>query len=132
MRSINTTVQYQWFNKVWNNEDETAIDELFAEDAIAHGLTEEPGTAAFKAFYNNFKNQFSNIHVEVHDVLSEGDMEASRCKVKAIEKASGKPVEFSGVCITRIKDGKIAEAWNHYDFLNMYQQLGYTLQPAVV
>jgi len=27
----------------------------------------------------------------------------------------------------RIQDGKIAEAWNQYDFLRMYQQAGYAL-----
>jgi predicted ester cyclase len=31
--------------------------------------------------------------------------------------------------MVRVKDGKIAEAWNHYDFLNLNQQLGQTLAP---
>jgi predicted ester cyclase len=97
------------------------------EDAIAHGLTDERGPAAFKTFYENFQKQFSNIHVEVQEVISEDDMEVSRTMVKATEIATGKPVMFSGLCMTQIKDGKIAEAWNHYDFLSMYQQLGHYL-----
>jgi predicted ester cyclase len=31
---------------------------------------------------------------------------------------------FSGVCVGRIKDGRLVEAWNHFDFLGLYQQLG--------
>ena len=34
---------------------------------------------------------------------------------------------FTGMCIARIKDGKIAEGWNNFDFLSMYQQLGMQL-----
>ena len=36
----------------------------------------------------------------------------------------GQPVEFSGMTIVRIKDGKITEAWNEFDFMKMYQTLG--------
>jgi predicted ester cyclase len=31
------------------------------------------------------------------------------------------------MCIARIENGKIAEAWNNFDFLSMYQQLGMQL-----
>ena len=31
--------------------------------------------------------------------------------------------------MVRVEGGKIAEAWNHYDFLDMYQQLGQVLTP---
>jgi predicted ester cyclase len=39
-------------------------------------------------------------------------------------EATNAPVEFEGVAIVRIKDGKIVEAWNHFDFLEMNKQLG--------
>jgi predicted ester cyclase len=28
------------------------------------------------------------------------------------------------MAITRIRDGKIVEAWNNFDFMKMYKQLG--------
>jgi len=40
--------------------------------------------------------------------------------------ATGRNTTFEGVSIIRVVDGKIAEAWNFYDFLSMYQQLGVT------
>jgi hypothetical protein len=27
------------------------------------------------------------------------------------------------LCVARIKDGKLAEGWNHFDFPSMYQHL---------
>jgi predicted ester cyclase len=40
-----------------------------------------------------------------------------------------KNVKFSGLCMVRVEGGKIAEAWNQYDFLSMHQQLGQGLAP---
>jgi predicted ester cyclase len=37
--------------------------------------------------------------------------------------AKGNEVEFSGVTIARLRDGKIAEAWNYFDFASMYKQM---------
>ena len=31
----------RWFEEVWNKGREDAIDEMFAADGVAHGLTEE-------------------------------------------------------------------------------------------
>ena len=55
-------------------------------------------------------------------------MESALTDVTAVHIPSGKEVRFSGICTVRIKDGRILEAWNHYDFLGMYQQLGFQLQ----
>jgi predicted ester cyclase len=32
--------------------------------------------------------------------------------------------------MVKVHDGKIAEAWNNYDFLDLHQQLGQQLVPA--
>ena len=38
-------------------------------------------------------------------------------------KATQQPVAFEGITIVRLRDGKIVEAWNHFDFMKMFQQL---------
>jgi predicted ester cyclase len=127
MRNPASTVLSSWFNEVWNNDDESAIDKLMQPDAVIHGIVAEGepnGAEGFKKFFKDFKNQFRDIHIEVEDVVSQDDVETARTAVKAIDNGSGKMVNFSGICMAKIKEGKIAEAWNHYDFLNMHQQLG--------
>ncbi|HET9713296.1 MAG TPA: ester cyclase, partial [Pyrinomonadaceae bacterium] len=69
--------------------------------------------------------------VTVEDVVAEGDKVVARCSVRGTHtgehlgfEATNAPVEFEGVAIVRIKDGKIVEAWNHFDFLEMNKQLG--------
>ncbi len=64
-----------------------------------------------KFFYNNFKTQFHDIKIDVGDVIGEDDIEAARTTVSAVHTASGKPVTFSGICMVKVANGKIAEAW---------------------
>jgi len=33
-------------------------------------------------------------------------------------------MEITGVAIVRIKNGQIVEAWNNFDFMTLYKQLG--------
>lgn len=132
MRTVHSTLLHQWFDEVWNKNDETAINRLMTDDSNAHGIINEggqKGAEGFKLFFNDFRSQFHDIRIEVDDVISEDDMESARTTVSAIHTATGKSVNFSGICMVRVSDGKIAEAWNNYDFLTMYQQLGQTLMP---
>ncbi len=133
MRNVQTTLLYKWFDEVWNNGDEQAIDRLMTSESPAKGIIgdDQPkGADGFKIFFNDFRNQFRDIKVEVEDVISQDDIESARTTVSAIHAESGKNVTFSGMCMVKVADGKIAEAWNNYDFLNLYQQLGQKLTPA--
>ncbi|MDT7604918.1 MAG: hypothetical protein QOF61_2915 [Acidobacteriota bacterium] len=126
----------RWFEEVWNKGREEAIDEMFAADGVAHGLTGadgEPlrGAADFKPFFHTFREAFPDVEVVVEDTISEGDRVAARCTVRGLHRgdtlgyaATQLPTEFTGICIVRIRDGKIVEAWNNFDFMAMHQQLG--------
>jgi len=130
------TLAHRWFNEVWNQGRGEAIDEMFDCDAVAHGLADETGQEIrgpemFKPFYANFRNAFPDIHITIEDALVDGDKVAVRCLVQATHQGEGiglaptnLPVAFTGICIMRTRDGKIIEAWNNFDFMTMYQQLG--------
>ncbi len=132
----NKALVRRWFEEVWNKGRADAIPELFAEDGIARGLSDDvnaplKGPSGFLPFHAQFREAFPNIEVVVEDQIAEGDRVATRCSVRGKHQgdslgfaATQSPVEFTGVTITRIKDGKIVEAWNNFDFMKMYKQLG--------
>jgi steroid delta-isomerase-like uncharacterized protein len=136
MLEENKALVRRWFNEVWNQGRADAIDEMFAADGIAHGLSDDAGNPLrgpgdFKPFHEAFRGAFPDIEVVVEDTIAEGDLVAARCSVRGKHTgdhlgiaASNAPVQFTGITIARIKDGKIVEAWNNFDFLKMNKQIG--------
>ena len=132
----NTALVRRWFEEVWNRGREEAIDEMFDEEGVAHGLADEGGAglrgpAHFRVFHRRFREAFPDVVVSVDDAISEGDRVAARCTVRASHRgdalgfaATERPVEFTGMTFARVRGGKIVEAWNSFDFMAMYQQLG--------
>jgi len=125
MSDQNSAVVLRWFNEVWNNSNEHAIDEMFHPDGKAHGLGSEPlKLQEFKAFYQKMNNLLADIKVSVDKTLTQDDYVIAMCTVQARHRETSKPVSFTGVSIGKIGDNQIIEAWNYFDFLNLNLQLG--------
>src|SRR6185295_7227571 len=62
---------HRWFEEVWNNQNEAAIDEMFAEDGIGYGLGAENivGPADFKVFHRAFVSAYPDLRVTVEDTV---------------------------------------------------------------
>ena len=128
MPNKHQSLTYRWMEDVWNNGNEKAIDAMLDENAVVHGIEgiNERGPKGFKVFYQTFRQQFPRIHVEVEDVFSEEGFETSRCTVDGTT-AAGQNVHFTGMTCVKVENNKIVEAWNNFDFLAMYQQLGFKM-----
>ena len=131
MSDKNSTLTWLWMEEVWNNGSKEAIEEMLHEHAIVHGIEgiTERGPKGFKDFYHSFRDQFPEVHVDVQSVVCEGNFESSLCHVTATND-KGKQVNFGGMTMVRIENGKIMESWNNFDFQGMYQQLGFKMVPA--
>ena len=133
MSNANDNLLNRWFEEVWNKRREDAIDEMFAADGIGYGLGPENivGPEDFKAFHRAFVSAYPDLRVTVEDTVVEGDKIAARCRVTGSHNGEGigllptnKTVDFTGMTIVRVENGKIAEAWNEFDFMKMYRTLG--------
>jgi steroid delta-isomerase-like uncharacterized protein len=137
MSEENKAVLRRWFDEVWNNGRAEAIEELFDENGIAHGLSDDSsnpirGPRDFRPFYEAFRQGFPNLKVVIEDMVAEGDKVAARCSVRGSHEgdflgraATQSPVEITGITIVRIDNGKIVEAWNNFDFMTLYKQVGH-------
>jgi steroid delta-isomerase-like uncharacterized protein len=136
MSEENKALIQRWFEEVWNQGNSSVIDELLADDGVIHGLVDANGNPvkglqAFHEFHSQFRGAFPDLKVSVDDVIAAGDRVVARCSVRGTHSgehlgfaATDAPVQFDGIAIVRIKDGKIVEAWNQFDFLQMNKQLG--------
>ena len=129
-----------WFHEVWDEGREEAIDRLMAPDALVHGLGAEPirGPEGFKPYFRTMRAALGDLEVRVERTVVQGEMVAAHCHVIARHvgdtlggPATGRPVEFWGITIARVVNGKLVEGWNAFDFLAMYQQLGWVKAPVV-
>jgi predicted ester cyclase len=119
----------QWYDEVWNKANESFIDEMMDRDVIVHGLDPlgtTKGISNFKTFYKNFRESFPFVHVEVKPLINDAEFATAYCHVSA-KHVKGNNISFAGLCVAEYKDAKLVESWNNFDFLKMYQQLGYRL-----
>ncbi|HSE32963.1 MAG TPA: ester cyclase [Pyrinomonadaceae bacterium] len=135
MSEENKRLVQRWFDQVWNQGRVDAINEMFAADGLAYGLTDNPaepiGPSGFRDLHTTFRGAFPDMTITVEEMIAEGDKVAARCSVRGKHQgdhlgfaATKAPVDFTGMTIVRIRDGKIVEAWNNFDFMRMNRQLG--------
>ena len=87
MLEANKQLIHRWFEEVWNKGRAEAIEEMFDENGIAHGLSDDPahpirGPRGYRPFYDTLRHAFPNIIVVVEDTVAEGDKVAARCSVR--------------------------------------------------
>jgi predicted ester cyclase len=125
----------RWFEEVWNQGREATIDELLDPNVQGHGLidpqgNEVTGIESFKVFWRVLRTALPDIHIDVLETVTEGNLSVARYVVtgkhtgEGIGKSpTGNPIVFTGMSMARVKDGKFIEVWNNIDFTTMYQQM---------
>jgi len=137
MATESETVVRRWFAEVWNSRDLDRIQELWAPNGIAHGLAEGGaddvhGTVEFRAFIERMLGEFDDFHIQVEDVITDGDKVAARWVARGRYRGAalapgapgGQPVRMTGMTMARVANGQIVEGWNNWDIMGMMQQLG--------
>ena len=135
------TMIRRWFEEVWNQGREDAIDQLLATDATMWGVgrpdVSSVGSGEFKQFYHAIRSAFPDTKITVDHVAAEGDTAFARWTVTSTHTgdAPGMPatntrLKIVGMSACRVKDGRIVEAWNIWDQIGMARQLAMLAAPA--
>jgi steroid delta-isomerase-like uncharacterized protein len=127
------------YMETMNEADLALVDEIIAPAFVLRSpLLPEPivGTEGLKALVTNTSNTFSDFNATIEELVVKGDMIWSRFTMTGINTgplgelpATGKKFHITGLAITRVVDGKIAEDETFWNVLDFYQQLGFTLVP---
>jgi predicted ester cyclase len=134
MSEASILIATEWFEQVWNQQDEAAIDRLFHPTGKCYGFP-DPDTAldgpeAFKVAHRTFVGAFRDIHVEILDIVAEGDHVDIRWKATMTHTgddlgfaATGRSASLSGSSFIIISGNQITEGWNHMDLQAMFEKL---------
>lgn len=121
----------------WEQGDTEALKEIFSPDHVWH--TPNGKDLSLEKTIEELKRQvamFSDRAFSEEDVFAAGDKVVSRFVFRGIftEDIEGLPtkgrnVEFSGIEIDRIENGKIVESWEAGDSLSLPERLGLKPEP---
>lgn len=108
------------------------FDETLDPSYVNHSMpAPAPGPEGMKLVTGMFISAFPDFHVELLDIVAEGDMVATRGVFTGTHHGefmgippTGKAVKVSYIDLWRLKDGKAVENWVQMDQLGMLQQLG--------
>ncbi len=124
----------RFYDEVWNRGNVAVAQEIFADDYVRNDLRPTqagPGAAGQAKIAADFRRAFPDLTFHVDILVAEDDLVAARWTAEGTQsgpwgnmEATGKRARFSGVNIFRIREGKVAEIWNHRDDLGLMQQVG--------
>jgi steroid delta-isomerase-like uncharacterized protein len=122
--------QYQ---EIYNSNDLDRLAEVVSEDLLTPNIMPgiPHGLEGAKAAHRIMLAGFPDYQTVIEDILGEGDKVAARIRMSGTNTgqfmgipATGKRVEFTGMYIARIANGKIVEHWGEEDSVSLLQQLG--------
>jgi len=125
------------FHEATNSGDlqllSNTVDEVFEPDALIRTPLpiDATGAQAIKEVFTRLLHVYPDLHVEIEDLIAEGDKVVSRNTVTGTQLGeymghppTGKPVTYNEIFVMRFEDGRIAETWGVVDVLAQMRQIG--------
>jgi steroid delta-isomerase-like uncharacterized protein len=128
--------------ETWNDGNLALADEFLAEDFVGHLMEdgrELTGPEGYKQWVKETHELFPDLELTFDPVFATDDVLCGRWRFTGTHRGAmpeygieptGNSVEFSGLFIDRVEDGRVVEMWHLMDNLTLMQQLGVIPQEA--
>jgi hypothetical protein len=118
-----------WAQRVWAERDAAAIDEMCMPGCSIYSSGPEPlvGPEQYRQFHGQVCDLLVQTRLVVNHCIEQDGWMAALCTFTG-RTADGREASMTGSIQARIVDGKVEEAYNHFDFVDFFAQLG--LLPA--
>lgn len=120
-----------FFEEIWNQGDESAIDRYIPLDAAGNDPDFGSGREGFKAQWRKWRAAFPDLHFEIVDLVAEGNKVLTRWVLTGTHQgeflgipATGRQVKVAGMSLDRVENGQVVEGFDGWDALGLRQQLG--------
>jgi predicted ester cyclase len=121
------------YGQTWDvDAPQGIIDEVFSAEVVDHNP--QPGQPAgiegVKNIINLYQAAFPDLHLSNDDIIISGDRAALRWSATGTHEgdqlgvpATHKSVQFTGIDILRVENGRIVERWGESNGLEVMQQI---------
>ena len=127
----NKALARRFFEEIWNQEDEAAIDRFIPVDATGNDPDFGSGREGFKQQWRMWRAAFPDLHFAIVDLIAEGDKVLTRWTLTGTHRGeflgiapTGRAIRVEGMSLDRIEDGLVAEGFDGWDALGLRRQLG--------
>lgn len=133
-KTIGEKLLTELWAKVYNQpQDLTVIDRVCTEDFVLTSSGKDVATnrEAFKEWAKSFSSKIRDIRLTSVDMFTsaDGTRVVSRWKTTGFNRgmfgtpADDQPVEFTGIAVWEVRDGKLAHNWVERSAFELFQQL---------
>jgi predicted ester cyclase len=126
----NKQLAIDFFEQIWNQDDESAIYRCIAEVAAGNDPKFGVGRESFRLQWRKWREAFPDINFAIEEIVTEGNTVVIRWhltgthKVECIgQPATGNKVAVDGVSIDRIDNGVVASGFDAWDEIGFQKQL---------
>lgn len=125
------------YQEIYNSNNLDELDNIVALDVLMPKIMPDmpSGLDGAKAVHQKTLIGMPDFRTEIQDLIAENDKVVARVLMTGTHTgdfygipATGKHVEFTGVFIVRIVNGKIVEHWGEEDSYSLLLQLGLKLK----
>lgn len=116
-----------WYVRVWQEGDLTAIQDYFDEEALAGGFLGDMNAELgdLMAIVPAIQRILRNVKVHIDDSMDDGDKSWALIRLTADVAATMTPVTISAQVMIRHKNDRILSAVNHIDILGFFEAAGF-------
>lgn len=121
----------RWFEEVWNARRDECVEQFMTEDSQGHVEGGDyRGPAGFRQMRDFFLAALPDVHIEIEDILADGDRAAVRWRARGTHSGDGfgfaatnRTIDVRGTTWLRCQDGKIAEGFDTWNLTGMLASL---------
>lgn len=126
-------IAWDFFDQIWNQGDESAIDRFIAEDAAGNDPQFGIGRESFREQWKNWRQAFPDINFEIRELVADTETQTvvSRWFLTGTQRgefwgaaATGNQIAVDGVSIDRIKNGMVVSGFDAWDSAILRRQIG--------
>ena len=121
----------QLFEQVWNRGRLELLETIAVEELVLHaGRNAVSGRTTLRTIIGDFLTGFPDVKHRIEDLVIEGDRVVTRWRGVGHHRGSydgiaptGREIDYTGITIFRIAEGRIAEAWVNAEMAELLASL---------
>ncbi|MFN8590953.1 MAG: ester cyclase [Thermomicrobiales bacterium] len=127
----NKAIIREFFEQIWNQRSEEAIDRFVSESAAGNDPDFGQGREGFKAQWRQWMDAFPDLHFAIEEMVAEGDTVVARWTLTGTHQGpflgiapTGRKIRVAGMSLDHLRDGILVSGFDGWDNYGLRQQLG--------